>query len=252
MSIERDGDLSPGLRDVDLDALPALFDTVLDRSGTGVMVFDAELVIVYVNDVAARVGGFPADVHIGRRLSDLHPQIAGQAEPALAEALERQEPVVAQELVWESPRPPHERRFWHVTYVPLRALGGDRYVAAIYVETTEARRAHERLARLIDALPTFIGMCTPDGIITEANQATLAAAGVRREDVVGRPLWEADWWRLDRTVRRRIHDAVVLAQEGRSTQLDVEVQLSDGGTLTLDLRLVPIIEHGAVTAIVPS
>jgi len=241
----------PSLRDVGFESLPELFDTVLDRSGTGVMVFDDQLCLAYVNEVAARVGGYPVDVHVGRRLAELHPQIAAQADTMLAEVLATQEAIRDQELVWEQPRPPHHRRYWMVSYVPLRAVDGTAYVAAIYVETTPVRRAHERLAKLIDALPIFVGMCTPDGVIVEANAATLAAAQVDRQDLIGRPLWEASWWRGLSSSRRRISDAVVLAQEGRASRFDVRAQVGDEMVM-LDFQLVPIVESGAVTALLPS
>ena len=252
MITSSEGEEPRTLRDVDFHALPDLFDLVLDRSGTAVMVFDADLRIAWVNDVAARIGGYAVDAHLGKRLSELHPQTAVQAEPALAAALATGEPILNQETVWESPQPPYDRWYWMVSYVPLQALDGARYVAAIYVETTEVRRAHERLATLIDALPTFVGMCTPDGIVTEANAATLAAADVAREELVGSPLWEAAWWRDLPTSRRRIHDAVVLAQEGRASRFDVEAQVGVRPPVTLDFQLVPILERGAVTALLPS
>jgi len=249
---EHDGDPTPSARAVGLDSLPDLFHAVLDRSGTGVMVFDADLRIAYVNDVAARVGGYPVEAHLGRRLGDLHPQAATQAEPALRRVLEEGEPVLNQETVWESPAPPHQRWYWLVSYVPLTGRDGDPYAAAIYVETTEVRRAHERLATLIDALPTFVGLCTPEGIITEANEATVAAAGVVREALVGRPLWEAPWWRDLPEARRRVHDAVMVAQEGRASRFDVEARVGDADPIVLDFQLVPIVERGVVTALLPS
>jgi PAS domain S-box-containing protein len=165
----REGEQLKALHTLDARALPSLFDTVLDRSGTGVMVFDDQVRIAYVNEVAARVGGYPADVHVGKRLSELYPQTGAQADPLIARVLQTGEGVYNEEVVWESPEPPHSRRFWMVSYVPLPTASSQQYVAAIYVETTEARRAHERLAKLIDALPTFVGMCTPDGILLEAN-----------------------------------------------------------------------------------
>src|SRR3546814_4523288 len=53
----------------------------LDQSSTGVMVFDAELRMAYVNQVPARFGGYPADARVGKRLSELYPQIAVQIDP---------------------------------------------------------------------------------------------------------------------------------------------------------------------------
>lgn len=247
-----EGDRVKPVHTIDVSALPALFDTVLDRSGTGVMVFDDQRRIAYVNEVAARVGGYPADVHVGTRLAELYPQMAVQADPLIAHVLDHGEGLLNQELVWESPHPPHDRRYWLVTYVPLRGESAQQYVAAIYVETTETRRAHERLAKLIDALPTFVGMCTPDGILLEANEATLAATELTREDLIGLPLWEASWWSDDTTVRAQLLDMLAVAQTGQHARADIAVHRQDRPTVTVDFQLVPIVERGVVTALVPS
>ncbi len=241
-----------GLHTIDADALPSLFETVLDRSSTGVMVIDDQVRIAYVNDVAARVGGYPADVHVGKRLSDLYPQTGEQAAPLIAQVLETGEGLYNEEVVWQSPELPHERRFWMVSYVPLGSAAMHRYVAAIYVETTEARRAHERLAKTIDALPTFVGMCTPDGLLLEANEATLAATELTRDELIGLPLWEASWWRDDADVRRQLREMLATAQSGRQARADIVIHRPDRPTVTIDFALVPIVEHGVVTALVPS
>lgn len=252
MGTSGEGKRLRGLHSVDASALPSLFDTVLDQSSTGVMVFDAELRMAYVNQVAARFGGYPAEAHVGKRLSELYPQIAVQTDPLITRVLDDGEPLPGQELVWESPHPPHERRFWMVSYVPIRSTAEEDYVAAIYVETSQVRRAHDRLTRLLDALPTFVGMCTPAGIMLEANVATLAATELTRGELIGRPLWDASWWRDDAAVRDQVREMVARAQEGHASRADIVVHVDDENPVTIDFQLVPIVEHGTVTALVPS
>ena len=191
-------------------------------------------------------------MHVGRPLAELYPQTGVQAEPLIRQVFDSGEAVHNEEVVWESPEPPHARRFWMVSYVPVGALGADRYVAAIYVENTEARQAHERLIKLIDALPTFIGLCTPEGILLEANAATLAATQRTREEITGLPLWEASWWADDAEVQAQLQAMLAAAQAGRQARADIVVKRQDAPPVIVDFQLVPIVEHGTVTGLVPS
>ncbi len=39
-----------------------------------------------------------------------------------------------------------------------------------------------------------------DGTLLEANQTALAAGGLSRNDVIGKPFWECYWWNYDSEV----------------------------------------------------
>lgn len=231
---------------------PVLFDAVVDRAGAAVVVFDDALRISFVSDETAQIWGGAPESHLGRRLRDVAPGIAEHAEPLLRRALETGESTMHDELVWESPIPPHLRRYWLGSYVPFGAPDGQRYVASVHVETTETRRAHEHLRRLLDALPTFVGLCSPEGVVIEANDAALVAGELRRDEVLGRPLWELDWFSHDPGVQGSLRDAVTRAQQGELTRFDVQVRVAGSALHTIDFQLVPIVEHDVVTALVPS
>lgn len=233
-------------------AFPVLFDAVVDRAGAAVVVFDAALRISFVSDETAELWGGSPESHVGRRLQEVAPGIAEHAEPLLRQALEHDEPIVHDELVWESPFPPHLRRYWLGSYVPFGAPGGERYVASVHVETTETRRAHDRLRRIIDAVPTFVGLCDPDGVVIEANDAALVAGALRRDDVIGRPLWDLEWFSHDPDVQRVLRTSVGHAQQGEPSRFDVRARVAGRELYTIDFQLVPIVEHGIVTALVPS
>jgi len=105
---------------------------------------------------------------------------------------------------------------------------------------------------LIDALHAFVGLCSVDGVVLQANASALAASGVGADEVIGRPLWDAPWWRGNPSAQRRLRDAVAQAARGQASRFDVEARIRGGRIASIDFQLVPVIEDGVVTAIVPS
>lgn len=58
-------------------------------------------------------------------------------------------------------------------------------------QAREALRESERKIRaILDQTFQFIGLCRPDGTMVEANKSSLHLAGLRLDQVVGRPFWE--------------------------------------------------------------
>ena len=113
-------------------------------------------------------------------------------------------------------------------------------------------RAEQRLRRLLDGLFSFVGLLDPEGLILEANQTALDGVDLRREDVIGRPFWETPWWAASPEVRAQLRDAIVRARGGETVRYDVEVCLAGDVRVTMDFQLVPLIEDGEVTGLVPS
>jgi serine phosphatase RsbU (regulator of sigma subunit) len=104
-----------------------------------------------------------------------------------------------------------------------------------FVGATEALTA-------LDNVGHFVGLLSPDGILLEANAAALRAGGISRDDVVGRPFWEAHWWAHSPESQQRLRDAVESARRGAVVRYDVDVMAGDGGRslVTIDFRLTPV------------
>ena len=62
--------------------------------------------------------------------------------------------------------------------------------------------SEKRLRDILDSIFGFVGLYTLDGILIDCNRAPLEAAGVRHEDVVGKPFWEAAWWKSTTLLNR--------------------------------------------------
>ena len=106
----------------------------------------------------------------------------------------------------------------------------------------------------LDNLAHFVGLLSPDGTLLEANAASLRAGGVVREDVVGRPFWDAPWWSYSPDSQQRLREAIDAARIGGAVRYDTEIMGGDGGTtlITIDFQLTPVYDdNGDVEFLVP-
>lgn len=120
-------------------------------------------------------------------------------------------------------------------------------------DSNEVRR--QKLARIIlDSMYQFLGLLDVDGNVIEINQAALDGAGVRLDDVVGRPFWEARWWASSEEARSRVRAMVAEAARGRFVRCDIEVYGESHGsrTIIVDFSLTPIFDDtGRVAFLLP-
>lgn len=111
----------------------------------------------------------------------------------------------------------------------------------------------ERLRAIMDNVVAFIGLLSPDGIVLEANETALSAAGIARDDAIGRPFWETYWWSHDAALVQTVRESVIRAAKGERVRHDVDIRAAGDTRMAVDFQLSPIFdENGRVTHIVPS
>ena len=133
------------------DQLAAIYQA----SPVGLAVLDADLRYVRVNDMLAQWNGAPAEAHVGRRISEMIPDLSEQAKDLFRRVLGG-EPVWGQEVVGPTPGRPEGISVWRENWVPLRdARGTVSGIAVSCEDVTEerlAQRAVETLNRVGTAL----------------------------------------------------------------------------------------------------
>jgi PAS domain S-box-containing protein len=113
--------------------------------------------------------------------------------------------------------------------------------------------AEKHLRAVLDSMYAFVGVLSPDGILLEANRAALEAAGLRAEDVLGRPFEEAYWWSYDPEVQSQLRAAIERAARGEPSRYDVVVRLGADRYEPIDFTISPLRDDsGQVTHLVPS
>jgi PAS domain S-box-containing protein len=117
------------------------------------------------------------------------------------------------------------------------------------------RHSEGKLRKVIDGLGPymFVGLMTPDGVLIEANRPALEAAGLKPEDVLGKPFSQAYWWAYSGAVQRHLAATIERAAAGDSSRYDVQIQVAGAVLIWVDFSLFPV--HGPdgdVIFLVPS
>lgn len=148
------------------------------------------------------------------------------------------------------------------TYSVYGEQGGYLHSVHIFEDITEHKRAEsalrqnqERLRNIIDGLgpSMFVGLLTTEGAVLEANQQALAAAGLKPEDVLGKPVEETYWFSYSEESKRQMRESVARAARGEASRYDVQIRVAENQYIPLDFSLQPFRDAtGKVVLLVPS
>jgi two-component system cell cycle sensor histidine kinase/response regulator CckA len=129
---------------------------------------------------------------------------------------------------------------------------------AMLLSGEHARRADlleasdRRFRAIFDQTFQFIGLMATDGRLVEANRTALQFAGIREEDVIGKPFWTTPWWTHSAELQKRLRDAVARAASGETVRFEATHRRQDGQLAYVDFSLKPVRdEQGAVTLLIP-
>ncbi|SFH94499.1 PAS domain-containing protein [Planctomicrobium piriforme] len=151
-------------------------------------------------------------------------------------------------------------RWWDVAVSPIfgpddrpeRLLSVSRDITAQRESEQLLRENEAHLRRVIDSMYAFVGILSTEGILLETNQAPLDIAGLRREQVIGKPIWETDWWSEDDFARERLSNAIARAASGQVVRYDETVRGKGTDRITVDLMLQPVYNDGDLLFIIQS
>jgi PAS domain S-box-containing protein len=235
-------------------------DTLYATSPTGLFHFDADLRFVRVNAWTAAINGRSIEAHIGQTVGDvMNPETAGKVDRLLRQVLQSGEPLLDVEL--HGTTAAHVvARDWLASYYPVRNSSGEVVgVHGVVLDITARKQAEdllrtseERVRKIIDSMPTFVGMIAPDGTLTEANHAALAAAGLSRSDVIGKPFWDCYWWNYDPAVQERLRAGFDRAVRGEIVRYEETIRVGDDKRAVLDFVLKPVFDGERLRFVIPS
>jgi signal transduction histidine kinase len=115
---------------------------------------------------------------------------------------------------------------------------------------TTLREEVDRLRAIFETTSIYQGVLDPEGMLLEANGASLAGIQAKLEDVVGRPFSQAPWFTDTPGMPALVEDAVRAAASGSDVQRSIVVELPTGRR-SFDMSLRPVRDgRGDVVGIV--
>jgi PAS domain S-box-containing protein len=109
------------------------------------------------------------------------------------------------------------------------------------------------MRRILDSLFAFVGVLTPEGTLIEANRAALDAAGLKPENVLGKPFEQTYWWSWSPEVQVQLQDAIQSGARGDSSRFDVIIRLGPGRFIPIDFMMSPMRDRqGRISHLIPS
>ena len=139
-------------------------------------------------------------------------------------------------------------------------VGGKRYFTGVLRDIRERKRveqalrgSEQRFRAIVDNLAALVGEMTPDGVLVEINRTALEVGGLRSQDVIGKTLDETPWFSYKPEVQAQVREDIKRAQAGEIVRRDIEMRIANGGLMTADCMLVPVLDaRGRVVKIIPS
>lgn len=112
--------------------------------------------------------------------------------------------------------------------------------------------SEQRFRGIFDQTFQFIGLISTSGRMIEANRTALEFAGLRPQDVIGKPFWETPWWSHSPALQDRLKEAIRDAAHGQTVRFEATHPAADGKVVYVDFSLKPVRnERGEVTMLIP-
>jgi PAS domain S-box-containing protein len=116
----------------------------------------------------------------------------------------------------------------------------------------ELAASEKRFRAIFDQTFQFMGLVSTDGRLLQANRTALEFAGLREEDVLGKPYWETGWWTHAPEMQLRLREAIRAATRGEAVRFEATHVRADGQLCRFDVSMKPVRdERGEVTLLIP-
>jgi len=135
---------------------------------------------------------------------------------------------------------------------PLRLHGLTLDITERKAREEALRESEAQFQSIYQTSLEYVGLLDAEGVLLDANRASLEFTEMRREDVAGKNFWECPWFIYTPGAPEMVRGAVGLAAQGQGMKTELALQRPNGETVTFAFSLTPVFgADGKVQFIVP-
>lgn len=237
-------------RDEELQKREQDLAVTLNSIGDAVIATDAEGFMTHMNPVAERLTGWSFKEAQGQPLKDIFSIINASTREPIPNPVDNV--IATGETIYLSN---------HTTLIardgaeyqiadsaaPIRNEGGAilgmvlvfNDVTGQYRLREQAKSVQQQLQGLLDDMQTMVGILECDGTLIFVNNTPLKAAGIEKEDVLGKKLWDCYWFTHDSKLQDSVQDDIARAKAGENILRDIQVTMAEG-LLWIEFSVHPV------------
>ncbi len=127
---------------------------------------------------------------------------------------------------------------------PIRIVGAIGDMTDRLESADKLAASEKRLRDILDSLFGFVGLFTLDGKLIDCNGASIRAAGLRLEDVLGQLFWETPGWTHDPGEQARVRNMMMRAAQGEVVRFETSILDLDRQQMIIDFTFGPLRDSG--------
>jgi PAS domain S-box-containing protein len=226
-------------------------ETLQSAAPVGFGFADRDARYIRVNDTLAQINGVPVEEHIGRRISDVLPELWPFIEPVYRQVIETGEAVLHRDatMLGRSGRV----QSCLVSYYPVHVDGELVGVGFVVVDVTEHRQAQQFRSAVMDRMAEGLYTTDEEGRVTSMNRAAVRILGWGEQELLGRSMHEVVHFRRPDGSPVPVDECPLMRVRTEGIEVDVSDEVyvrKDGSAFDVTYSAAPLSVGDRVVGVV--
>jgi PAS domain S-box-containing protein len=121
-----------------------------------------------------------------------------------------------------------------------------------FQDITEIKNNELKYKGIFNSTFSLIGFINTEGILLEANDASINIANIKKQDVIGKYFWDCYWWQVSKTTQEELKLNFNKVLGGKTVEYEVEILIANQQKISILFSLKPIFDsNNKVVFIIP-